>query len=350
FVDKNAGLDKSVSGSGIALTGDEANNYAFDTGAQIGKADIDRKTITAVVNIADKVYDGNGTAVIRDTKLNGVITGDDISASGTAAFSDPAAGQNKTVAVELQLAGGDADNYTLADSPVFGEATIQAPYYVPAGLIAEPSGANGTELSRDRSTNRPVLETSIGPWPVLADTLYNIVPERSEPPQGSGEAATVVRGSALSMGTILSLTLEDTRLEPASTNTLALYDRDPGQPLRGQGLYSATDLGSSITLEREASLVGQSPLLERSSIVSSHGVVPLAGGTWLNLQVALLKGGALLIEVGQTGAGLTSEEIAAYGLAVSKKRLGVNVQALRTVVIERARNLASSEEVSQIGM
>ena len=348
FVDKNAGQDKSVNGSGIGLTGDESDNYAFDTGAQIGKADIDKKTITAVVNIADKVYDGNGTAVIRDTQLNGVIIGDDIGAPGTATFTDPAAGQNKTVAVNLQLVGDDADNYTLADSPVIGEATIQAPYYVPAGLIAEPSGANGTELSRDRSTNRPVLEASTGTWPALADALYTL-PERSELPLGSGEATTVVRGSSLSKGAIMSLALEDAQPEPASTNTLALYDRDPGQPLRGQGLYSATDLGSSITLEREASLVGQSPLLERSSIVSSNGIVPLAGGTWLKLQVALLKGGALLVEVDQEGAELSTEEIAAYGLAVSKKRLGMNVQALRSVVVERARHLASSAGGSQIG-
>ena len=349
FVDKNAGRDKSVSGSGIGLIGDEANNYAFDTDAQIGTADIDRKTITAVVDIADKVYDGSGTAVIRDTRLNGVITGDDIGASGTAEFTTPAAGQDKAVAVNLQLIGDDADNYALADSPVFGEATIQAPYYVPAGLIAEPSGANGTELSLDRSTNRPVLEASTGTWPMLTDALYRTMPERPEPPVGSGEAAAVVRGSSLSMGTIISFALEDAQREPASTNTLALYDRDPGQPLIGQGLYAATDLGSSITLEREASLVRQAPLLERTSIVSSNGLVPLSGGTWLNLQVSLLKGGALLIEVGQDGAELTSEEIAAYGLAVSKKHLGVNVQALRTVVIERARHLASRERGAQIG-
>ncbi|MCQ4331538.1 filamentous hemagglutinin N-terminal domain-containing protein, partial [Stutzerimonas stutzeri] len=36
FVDKNSGQDKSVSGSGIALSGDEANNYSFDTTAQVG--------------------------------------------------------------------------------------------------------------------------------------------------------------------------------------------------------------------------------------------------------------------------------------------------------------------------
>ncbi|MBH3342112.1 hypothetical protein I5L51_23680, partial [Pseudomonas mendocina] len=73
FSDKNAGQDKSVTGSGIALTGEEANNYAFDTDAEIGKADIDRKVLTVNADIANKTYDGTTTANLSNVSLVGIV-------------------------------------------------------------------------------------------------------------------------------------------------------------------------------------------------------------------------------------------------------------------------------------
>ena len=99
FSDKNAGQDKSVSGSGIALTGEEADNYAFDSDAEIGKADIDRKLLTANADVADKTYDGTTTANLSNVSLVGIVDGDQgkVGTSGTTgAFSDKNAGQDKS--------------------------------------------------------------------------------------------------------------------------------------------------------------------------------------------------------------------------------------------------------------
>ncbi|MBA1205434.1 hypothetical protein G7009_27390, partial [Pseudomonas capeferrum] len=95
FSDKNAGTAKSVIGSGIALAGEEAGNYRFDTDAQIGVADIDRKVITGIADVADKVYDGSTAAELSNLGLVGVVDGDEGKVSGTGttgAFSDKNAG------------------------------------------------------------------------------------------------------------------------------------------------------------------------------------------------------------------------------------------------------------------
>ncbi|KJH79118.1 YDG domain-containing protein, partial [Stutzerimonas stutzeri] len=128
FVDKNAGQDASVSGSGIALTGDEANNYAFDTSAQIGTADIDKKTLTATADVADKVYDGTTGADLSNVQLIGVVAGDagKVNTSGsTGSFVDKNAGLDKSVSGSgIALTGDEANNYAFDTGAQIGTADI----------------------------------------------------------------------------------------------------------------------------------------------------------------------------------------------------------------------------------
>ena len=128
FSDKNAGQSKSVSGSGIALTGEEADNYSFNTSAEIGKADIDRKVLTASADVADKTYDGTTTANLSNVSLVGIVGGDEgkVDTSGTTgAFSDKNAGQDKSVSGSgIALTGDEADNYAFDTDAEIGKADI----------------------------------------------------------------------------------------------------------------------------------------------------------------------------------------------------------------------------------
>jgi len=113
FSDKNAGTGKTVTVAGTTLTGADAGNYTVTIPAN-SLADILKKTITASVAVASKTYDGT-TAGTGTVTLNGVVSGDNVTTSGTTfAYADKNAGTGKAVAVAGTTVGGaDAGNYTI---------------------------------------------------------------------------------------------------------------------------------------------------------------------------------------------------------------------------------------------
>ncbi|MCC6912551.1 MAG: autotransporter-associated beta strand repeat-containing protein, partial [Rhodospirillaceae bacterium] len=124
FADKNVGAAKTVTISGLNLTGADAANYELGTSSTIATADITAKSLTvAGITANDKVYDGTAAASLNtfSATLSGVISGDTVSVSSsghTAAFADKNVGAGKSVTVSgVSLSGGDAGNYVLATQP-----------------------------------------------------------------------------------------------------------------------------------------------------------------------------------------------------------------------------------------
>lgn len=113
FADKNAGSGKSVSISGVTLSGGDAGNYTLSLPAT-AMASILRRAITATVTAASKTYDGT-VATTGSVALSGVLTGDVVGTSGTSfTFADANAGTGKRVNVTgTVLTGADAGNYSL---------------------------------------------------------------------------------------------------------------------------------------------------------------------------------------------------------------------------------------------
>ncbi|MBT2315290.1 filamentous hemagglutinin N-terminal domain-containing protein, partial [Pseudomonas fluorescens] len=151
FIDKNAGQGKAVSGSGVALTGDEANNYVFDTTAQIGTADIERKVLTATADVANKTYDGSTTASLSNLALIGIVGGDEgkVNTSGTTgAFVDKNAGQNKAVSGSgVALTGDEANNYAFDTTAQIGTADIDRKVLTATADVANKTYDGSTTAS-----------------------------------------------------------------------------------------------------------------------------------------------------------------------------------------------------------
>ena len=113
FDDWNAGAGKTVTASGVVLSGVDAGNYVLSPLAA-AQADILKKTITGALTANSKTYDGT-TIATGQVGLTGVIAGDTVSAGGTYAFADKTAAGGKTVTASgVALSGGDAGNYSLA--------------------------------------------------------------------------------------------------------------------------------------------------------------------------------------------------------------------------------------------
>ncbi len=112
FADKNAGVGKTVTASGVALGGADAGNYVLSP-VSTALANILRRDIAAIVTANDKTYDG-ARAATGTLVLNGVLAGDDLSITGDLLFADKNAGTGKLVSVgNAQISGADAGNYNV---------------------------------------------------------------------------------------------------------------------------------------------------------------------------------------------------------------------------------------------
>ena len=112
FADKNVATAKSVSVSGITVTGTDAANYTANTTAST-TADITARSLVVSATGVNKVYDGatNGTVTLSDNRVGG----DSLSTSyGSASFANKNAGTAKSVSVSgIAVTGADAANYTV---------------------------------------------------------------------------------------------------------------------------------------------------------------------------------------------------------------------------------------------
>ncbi len=114
FNNKNVGVGKTVTGTGLSLSGTDADNYTVnDTATDL--ADITAATLVGSITADNKTYDGLDTATIATRTLSGVLLSDDVTyTGGVATFDNKNVGVGKTVTgTGLGLSGADAGNYTV---------------------------------------------------------------------------------------------------------------------------------------------------------------------------------------------------------------------------------------------
>src|SRR5262249_2139910 len=128
FANKIVGTAKTVTVSGIALSGADAGNYSFNASAS-ATANITAASVTGSVTASNKVYDGTTVATISARTLSGLLGSDTVSLTGgTANFASKNVGSAKTVtATGLSLSGGDAPHYQLASPSASTNPYITSP-------------------------------------------------------------------------------------------------------------------------------------------------------------------------------------------------------------------------------
>ena len=135
FADKNVGAAKTITISGISLSGTDAPNYTFNTSTTT-TANITRRALTVSATGQNKTYDGTTTATV--TLSDNRVTGDSLTtAYTTATFADKNVGAAKTVSVSgISLSGTDAPNYT------FNTSTSTTANITPRALTVTATGVN----------------------------------------------------------------------------------------------------------------------------------------------------------------------------------------------------------------
>ena len=122
FSDKNVGNGKTVTATGITLTGVGAANYVLSTTTATTTANITPRPLGITVTPQTKVYDGSTPATY--TQTDNRIAGDVLTVAFTAAdFVNKNVGNGKTVVMSgLTVTGTDSGNYT--PSMTVGTANI----------------------------------------------------------------------------------------------------------------------------------------------------------------------------------------------------------------------------------
>nr|WP_229219264.1 YDG domain-containing protein [Duganella sp. BJB1802] len=124
YADKNVGAGKTISVTGIALSGTDAGNYAVAPATLDASGSITARALNVGIASAGKVYDGTTSAIVGMTDDR--VGGDVLSfASNAASYADKNVGSGKTVSVSgIALSGADAGNYTLSNTGATTRADI----------------------------------------------------------------------------------------------------------------------------------------------------------------------------------------------------------------------------------
>jgi len=125
FTNKNAGIGKSISVTGITVNGTDAGNYVINTTAT-ATANITQLAVSGTITASNKPYDGTTAASIATRNLTGLLGTDVVSTiGGTVTFDTKNVGNGKTVtATGLTLSGADAGNYSLSNSTETAAANV----------------------------------------------------------------------------------------------------------------------------------------------------------------------------------------------------------------------------------
>ncbi|MFL5495798.1 MAG: beta strand repeat-containing protein, partial [Gemmatimonadales bacterium] len=120
----HVGTGKTVTATGLTLTGSDAGNYLLASSTLTTTAGITVRTLTVTATAQNKVYDGTTAADV--TLDDDRVTGDAVTLSSlSAAFDTRNVGNAKTVTVSgVATAGADAGNYILASTTVTTTANI----------------------------------------------------------------------------------------------------------------------------------------------------------------------------------------------------------------------------------
>ena len=138
FDTATVGAGKTVTASGLTLTGAAAGNYSLASAAATTTAAVTALTVTPAVTAGDKPYDGAPTAALTTCTVSGTLAGDVVGCTGAASFDSATIGSGKTVTVDgLTLTGAGAANYTLSTTTATTTAAITALTVTPAVAAAD---------------------------------------------------------------------------------------------------------------------------------------------------------------------------------------------------------------------
>jgi hypothetical protein len=289
FADKNAGVNKPVAISPLALTGADAGNYTLTQ--PVLAADIIARAISGTFTVNNKVYDGNNSATIVTRGLNGVLPEDAanvVPGGGTATFENANAGTGMSVnCTPFTLSGSEVANYSLTAM-------------LPASANITALGITGSFTTSDKVYDGTVVAA------VLTRSLQGVLPADAanvsltggtasfgDPNAGLGKVVSLggvaLSGSAAGNYILTSMNTAIANITPAplvakaDNQTRSYGEANPPFTISYAGFVSGDDVNNLDALP-----TASTPATP-SSIPGNYAIV-LAGGADNNYTLTLVNG------------------------------------------------------------
>ncbi|MEL4179325.1 YDG domain-containing protein, partial [Roseateles sp. PN1] len=350
------------------LAGADAGNYQL-AGAQVqAKGDITPKTLqTAPLVVKDKYFDGSRDAQLEAPSLIGVVAGDSVRALASGQFQDLLAADGKLVVVKLNLDGTDAGNYQLAHGQVETVARILSldVQGQTAGLLVKPQGgnatggagatggsgsngsggANGANGSNGAASGAgsSVLAGALpatGPVPTLLALAEGVGSggDAAGPASADRSGRTPATEGGLHMlrnGGHISLSMAGNAPTEPVQNLLPLF-RDSGASggLDHLGHYLVQDQGDSLSLQQHSLTQAELPKHEGLDVSArAETMLDLGGGEMAGMSLEFFSNGTLRAALPPQAAQLGHEVLSAHSLSAIKRKAGVSVDQVRSIVL-----------------
>ncbi len=239
FNNKNVGTGKTVTVTGISLSGADSGNYTANT-STTATANITAKPLTFTgITAVNKVYTGttsatlSGTAALQAAEAPGTgtasdgkpFTGDIMSLVGTASgtFNNKNAGNGKTVTVSgLTINGADAGNYTLTQPTATANITPRA---ITVTAVADTRTYNGTTASSGLPAIAPALVSGDTSGFIQTFDNKNIGTAKTLTPSGTAADGNGGANYAVTFTTVATGEITKATVTPIITISNKVYDR-----------------------------------------------------------------------------------------------------------------------------
>ncbi len=160
------GTGLTVTLSGYSLDGTNKNYYYLDTAPVTSAAGtITKRDLTVTFTYGGKVYDGTTAVNTNDFifAYEGLVKGDDVTASCTAAFDDANAGSRKVTSDDIFIDGSDVGNYSLTStSCTLNEVTISRKDIDDASIVLSSAIASHVYDGTAYNPTPDVIDDAIG--------------------------------------------------------------------------------------------------------------------------------------------------------------------------------------------
>jgi len=270
FADKNVGNSKTVSVSGISISGADAGNYTFNTTAST-TANITGRPLTISATGVNKVYDGNtsATVTLSDNRVSGDVFTDSYA---SATFANKTVGTGKPVSVSgVSISGTDAGNYT------FNTTATTTANITPRPLLVSATGINKVY---DGTTTATV---TLSDNKVAGDGVTDSYTSATfpDPNVGNGKTVTVAGISITGADAGNYAPFNATTTTTANVTSASTTTAVTGAPI------ALSEIGQSVTLTATVSAVGPTPT---GTVTFKDGTTTLGTGTLNGLgQGTLIK-------------------------------------------------------------
>lgn len=291
---------KTITVNDFVLAGAQKDNYNLTTASATTTGNITKKDITLTLNAApaiSKEYDGTtaATLVPANYNLNTLLSGDDVTVSGTAVYDSRNAGSNKVVTVNnLVLSGAQKDNYNLTTTSQTTTGSI-SPKPISATYAAVTKVYDGTTTATVSFNAFTTADGLVG-----SDDLHVVYTAADYNDKNVGTAKAITfTGLALSGADKLNYTLNNPNVTGSVTAKSIAVTANPNSKTYGDvdpqltyaitsGSIAAGDSFSGSLTRAPGESVGSYPITQGSLALSSNYVLSFTGATFTIVKKELI--------------------------------------------------------------